>query len=274
MGRGRIRVGVGGWSFAPWRDNFYPRGLTQARELGFASRKLTAIEINATFYRTQTSASFRRWADETPDDFVFAIKAHRLTTHRNRLAEAGPAIEHFVGSGLTELGPKLGPLVWQFAPTKRFEAEDFEGFLAQLPKEEGGCTLRHVLEVRHESFCDEKFVALARSYNCAICLADSAKYPLIADISADFVYVRLQKSSASHETGYSPDAIETWLQRAKCCESGGEPGDLPYLAEERAPKRQGRDSFIFFIAGAKETNPAAACALIERLQHDAEKAST
>jgi uncharacterized protein YecE (DUF72 family) len=260
-----IRVGVGGWSFAPWRDNFYPRGLPRAQELAFASQNLSAIEINATFYRTQSPESFRRWANETPDDFVFAIKAHRLTTHRKRLAEAKPAIEHFLTSGLTELGSKLGPLLWQFAPTKRFEPEDFEEFLAALPTQEAGRQLRHVLEVRHDSFCVAAFVTLAHRYNCAICLADSEKYPLIADITSDFVYARLQRSSAAQRAGYTPRAIETWLKRARCWAAGGQPDDLRCLLKEPAAKREGRDSFIFFIAGAKERNPAAAAALIEQL---------
>jgi len=261
----RIRVGIGGWNFAPWRDNFYPRGLARAQELAFASRNVTAIEINATFYRTQTPDSYRRWAGEAPEDFVFAVKAHRLTTHRKRLAESGPSIDHFLASGVLELGPKLGPLLWQFAPTKKFEREDFEAFLAALPREAGGRKLRHVLEVRHESFCRQDFVALAQRHACAICLADSDKYPMIADLSADFVYVRLQRSAAAFETGYSPADIEAWAERARLWSKGLAPEDLPYVATDGAKKSEGRDSFIFFIAGAKEHNPAAARALIECL---------
>ena len=265
---GRIRIGVGGWSFAPWRDNFYPQGLAHAQELAFASRKVSAIEINATFYRTQSQASFRRWADETPDDFVFSIKAHRLTTHRKRLAESGPSIEHFLSSGVIELGRKLGPILWQFAPTKKYEPEDFEAFLAGLPQQASGYELRNVLEVRHESFCNAGFVALARRYACAICLADSDKYPLIADVTANFIYARLQKSAAAFETGYAPTEIETWAERAKLWAKGGEPQDLPHFSGEAAQGLEGRDCFIFFIAGAKQRNPAAACALIERLEQN------
>ncbi len=265
MNTGRIGVGVGGWSFAPWRDNFYPRGLPQAQELGFASRQLSAIEINATFYRTQTPESFRRWADETPDDFAFAVKAHRLTTHRKVLADNGPAIDHFLSSGLLELGEKLGPIVWQFAPTKRFEPDDFEAFLRILPKASGGRRLRHVLEVRHESFCVADFIALARRHECAICLAESDIYPAIADITADFVYVRLQKSSADLDAGYARGEIDQWRDRALCWAEGEQPADLPYVSGTPAPKRPARDVFVFFIAGAKEKNPAAARALIERL---------
>lgn len=260
----RIRVGIGGWNFAPWRDNFYPRGLPQAQELHYASRHVTAIEINATFYRTQTAQSFRRWAAETPDDFVFAVKAHRLSTHRKLLADSGPAIEHFLSSGLLELGPKLGPVLWQFAATKKFEPEDFEAFLAALA--EKGPQLRHVVEVRHASFCDPAFVALARRYNTAICIADSDKYPQIADISADFIYARLQRSKASHEAGYAGSEIESWSERAQLWAKGGDPKDLQHFATPGAKKLKDRDSFVFFISGAKERNPAAACALLERLE--------
>lgn len=266
---GRIRVGVGGWSFAPWRESFYPQGLPQRRELEFASRKLTAIEINATFYRTQTPESFRRWALETPDDFVFSVKAHRLTTHRKLLAESKPAIDHFLSSGLTELGKKLGPIVWQFAPTKKFEADDFGAFLELLPRQADGLRLRHVLEVRHGSFRVEPFVSLARRYECAMCLAQSDTYPLIADLSADFVYARLQKSSAACATGYASDEIDAWADRARQWARGGQPEDLPYVSAMPAKKAGARDVFLYFISGAKEKNPAAARALIERLEHDA-----
>ena len=265
MNIGRIRVGVGGWSFAPWRYNFYPRGLPQAQELGFASRRLSAIEINATFYRTQTPESFRRWAEESPEDFAFAVKAHRLTTHRKALAGNGPAIDHFLSSGLLELGEKLGPIVWQFAPTKRFEPDDFEAFLRLLPKTSGGRKLRHVLEVRHDSFCVEDFIALARRHECAICFAESDVYPAIADVTADFIYARLQKSAADLDAGYAPDAIDQWRDRARNWARGEQPVGLPYVSAAPAKARRARDVFIFFIAGAKEKNPAAARALIERL---------
>jgi uncharacterized protein YecE (DUF72 family) len=265
MKTGRIRVGVGGWSFAPWRDNFYPRGMPQTQELGFASRRLSAIEINATFYRAQTPESFRRWAEESPEDFAFAVKAHRLTTHRKALAENGPAIEHFLSSGLLELGEKLGPIVWQFAPTKRFEPDDFQAFLRLLPKTSGGRKLRHVLEVRHESFCVEDFTALARRHECAICFAESDVYPAIADVTADFIYARLQKSAADVDAGYAPEAIDRWRDRVLAWARGEQPANLPYVSATRAKARPARDVFVFFIAGAKEKNPAAARALMDRL---------
>ncbi|WP_348626707.1 DUF72 domain-containing protein [Methylocella silvestris] len=263
---GRIRVGVGGWSFAPWRNRFYPKGLPHAQELSFASRKLTAIEVNATFYRTQSPQSFRRWADETPDDFVFSLKAHRLATHRKSLAECAPAIEHFVCSGIAELGGKLGPIVWQFAAFKQFDADDFERFCEALPKALEGRPLRHVLEVRHDSFRVAEFVALARRYACAICLADSSDYPLIPDLTADFVYARLQQSAPDCTTGYDDMALRLWAKRAALWSQGKQPTDLAGLISDAAPEqRAGRDVFVYFIAGAKENNPAAAAALIERL---------
>ncbi|ACK50631.1 protein of unknown function DUF72 [Methylocella silvestris BL2] len=262
---GRIKVGVGGWSFPPWRDNFYPKGLPQAQELSFASRKLTAIEVNATFYRTQTPQSFRRWAEETPEDFVFSLKAHRLATHRKSLAECAPAIEHFLGSGLAELGDKLGPIVWQFAPFKQFDADDFERFCDALPKALDGRPLRHVLEVRHESFRVAAFVALARRYACAICLADSSDYPLIPDLTAGFVYARLQQSAPDCATGYDDSALRLWADRASLWLRGKQPADLAGVSDAAPEKRAARDVFIYFIAGAKEKNPAAALALIERL---------
>jgi uncharacterized protein YecE (DUF72 family) len=260
----RIRIGIGGWDFPGWRKSFYPAGLPHAEELAFASRHVSTIEINSTFYRTQRPESFRHWAEQTPDDFVFSVKAHRLTTHRKVLAEAGPAISHFLDSGVLELGLKLGPLLWQFAPTKKFEPDDFEAFLASLPDEYGGRVLRHVVEVRHASFCQPAFVELARQYNTAICLVESDKYPLIADVTADFVYARLQKSAASQETGYSAQKLDEWAVRARLWASAAMPQDLHYLAKSFEKHPDGRDIFLYFISGAKERNPAAACALLER----------
>lgn len=259
-----IYAGIGGWTFAPWRGPFYPKGLQQARELEHASRQVTAIEINGTFYRTQTPASFRKWAEETPDGFVFAVKGHRFVTNRKVLAEAGASVETFLGSGVTELGPKLGPINWQLAPTKRFDPADIEAFLALLPREKGGIRLRHALEVRHESFVTPDFVALARKYGVAIVFADSDDYPGIADPTADFVYARLQRCRESEPAGYTPQELDAWAKRARAWAAGGAPDDLPTLASgPKAAVR--RDVFAFFIAGDKVRAPAAAKALIERL---------
>src|SRR5689334_7850073 len=187
----RIRVGIGGWTFEPWRGVFYPEGLAQKRELEYASRQLTAIEINGTFYGSQKPATFAKWHDETPDDFVFGLKAPRFATHRRVLAEARDSIDRFVASGVLELKNKLGPINWQFPPTKQFDADDFGRFLELLPGEVDGQTLRHAVEVRHESFCDEAFVALARKHGVAIVVAGDSKYPQIADPTASFVYARI-----------------------------------------------------------------------------------
>ncbi|HUB85824.1 MAG TPA: DUF72 domain-containing protein, partial [Rhizomicrobium sp.] len=194
---GDIRVGIGGWTFEPWRGGvFFPQKHPKTRELEYASRQVTTIEINGTYYSTQKPTTFRKWHDETPDDFVFAVKANRFTTNRRVLAEAKASIDIFINSGLAELKAKLGPILWQFAPTKKFDAADFEAFLALLPKSVGGVTLRHALEVRHESFTVPDFVMLARKYGAAIVYAHHETYPEIADVTADFVYARLQQSAA------------------------------------------------------------------------------
>src|SRR5438067_8143609 len=185
-----IKVGIGGWTFEPWRGVFYPKGLPQARELDFASRQVTAIEVNGTFYRTQKPEDFRRWAAETPDDFVFSLKAPRYAVNRRVLAEAEPSIARFIESGIVELKDKLGPILWQFAPTKAFDEKDFSAFLALLPRQFDGRQLRHVVEVRHKSFLVPEFVALARKAAVAIVLADHDTYPLLPDITGDFVYGR------------------------------------------------------------------------------------
>jgi uncharacterized protein YecE (DUF72 family) len=259
-----IHVGIGGWTYEPWRGVFYPKGLAQARELEFASRAVTSIEINGTYYSTQKPESFRKWAKETPDNFVFSVKAVRFATNRRVLAEAGPSINKFVSSGITELGKKLGPILWQFMPTKKFEAEDFGAFLAALPKTQDGIKLRHAVEVRHESFVTKEFVTLARKHNVAVVLADSAKYPMIADVTADFVYVRLQQAQEKIVTGYSPEIIKKWGERAKAWQAGGGVKDLPSLTE--APKARKRDVFVYMINGAKERAPAAAMALLKDLK--------
>jgi uncharacterized protein YecE (DUF72 family) len=259
-----IRVGIGGWVFEPWRGVFYPKGLPQARELDYASRKLTSIEINGTFYRTQKPDSFRKWAGETPDDFVFALKGPQFATNRRVLAEAGSSIERFFASGVTELKSKLGPILWQMAPTKKFDAEDFGAFLALLPQQVDGQAIRHVVEVRHESFLVPEFIALLRKFSVAVVLVESEKHPLIADVTSDFVYVRLQKTAEKVTTGYTPAALDAWAKRAQAWEKGGAPADLKTVDGNSPPKKQ-RDVFIYMISGAKLRAPAAAIALIERL---------
>jgi uncharacterized protein YecE (DUF72 family) len=261
---GDIRVGIGGWTYEPWRGTFYPKGLPHARELSHAAERVTAIELNGTYYRLQSPDSFRKWAAAVPDDFIFTVKASRYCTNRRVLAEAGDAIDKFLGQGLSELGDKLGPILWQFMPTKQFDREDFGAFLALLPARNGEQRLRHAVEVRHESFRDPAFVDLARDANVAIVFADSPDYPTIADITADFIYARLQDAAEKEPTGYAPDAIDRWAAIASDWAAGGAPGDLPYVAQT-ATRAMPRDLFLFMINGAKVRAPAAAEALIERL---------
>jgi uncharacterized protein YecE (DUF72 family) len=259
-----IRVGIGGWTFAPWRGLFYPAGLKHAGELGYASRHVTAIEINGTFYRTQSAASFRKWAEETPEGFVFSVKGHRAVVNARKLGETGEAIDWFFKSGVLELGDRLGPLLWQLAPFKKFDREDLGAFLARLPRKAGDRTLRHVLEVRHESFVVPDFVALLRDEGVAIAYADSDDYPAISDVTADFVYARLQKAEEGVASGYAPQALDQWAKRAEAWASGTSPAELP-LVDKPIKSKSKRDVFIFMINGFKPHAPAAAMALIERL---------
>ena len=260
-----IRVGIGGWTYEPWRGVFYPDKLPQARELDYASRHVTAIEINGTFYRTQAPATFRKWHDEVPDDFVFTLKAPRYATNRRVLAEAGESISRFVESGIDQLGRKLGPILWQFAPTKPYDPEDFEAFLALLPADASGVPLRHAIEVRHESFRDPGFIALLRKTGAGLVYAHSADYPEIADVTADFVYARLQQAEEKVATGYPAKALDRWAERAREWAAGSEPEDLPRAGAKPAAKKR-RDVFVFMINGAKVRAPGAAMALLERLR--------
>lgn len=260
----RIRVGIGGWNYEPWRDNFYPPGWPHEHELGYASSALGAIEINSTYHGTQKPASFAKWRDQAPDDFVFSVKASRFATNRRVLAEAGESIGRFVGSGIAELGPKLGPIVWQFATTKRFEPDDFAAFLALLPASVQGLPLRHVLDVRHASFVCAEYLALARRHRAATVFTDSDEYPSFADLTGDFVYARLMRTVPEEPTGYATPALAGWAERARTWASGGEPADLPRV-EAPGTKAGAREVYAFFISGAKERAPAAALALIERL---------
>lgn len=262
--RGVIRIGVGGWTYEPWRGLFFPPGLPHKRELEFASRQLTSIEVNGTFYRSQTPATFAKWRDETPDGFVFALKAPRFATNRRVLAEAGPSVDRFVASGITELGDKLGPINWQFAPTKAFDAEDMEAFLGLLPKQVEGRSLRHAVEVRHDSFRDPAFVDLARRHGVAIVLAGDADYVQIADATADFVYARIMGTQDAVPLGYSNEALDLWAARAKDLAGGRIPEGLATAGPKQATSKP-RDVYLYVISGDKHRNPAAAMALIERL---------
>ncbi len=262
----RVRSGIGGWTYEPWRDNFYPKGLAHSKELGYASQQLTAIEVNGTYYSTFKPPTFAKWRDETPDDFVFSLKANRFATNRKVLADAGPSIERFIDSGVAELGAKLGPIVWQFMPTKLFDPDDFEAFLQLLPADAGGVKLRHALDVRHPSFMTPEYLALARKYQCATVFTDSDDYPSFADVTGPFVYARLMRTESKHATGYPPKAIKRWAKVAQVWAQGGEPDDVPLLETGPKKKAKARDVFMFFISGAKERAPAAAMALIAQLK--------
>ena len=262
---GRVRSGVGGWTYEPWRTTFYPEGLAKTRELEYASRQLSAIEINATYYGTQKRESFAKWHATVPDDFVFAVKASRYATNRKVLGEAGESIERFVGSGIAELGAKLGPLVWQFATSKQFDPADFAAFLALLPARVEGVALRHVVEVRHPSFMVPGFTELLRKAGVAAVFADSSDFPSFADVTTDFVYARLMRTQSDCETGYPPSEIAAWATRGRRWAAGGLPDDLPCIEPAAAGVAIPRDVFLFYISGAKERAPAAAMATLAQL---------
>ena len=261
----RIFVGIGGWSFEPWRQTFYPADLPARRELEYASRRLSAIEINSTYYSSQAPATFAKWRDATPEGFVFPLKASRFATNRRVLAEAGESVQRFVEGGITELGPKLGPIVWQFAPTKRFDAADFGAFLALLPRAHAGVALRHALDVRHPSFACAEYLALARAHGMATVFTESDDYPPIADLTADFVYARIMRTQSALVQGCTPEQLDGIAASARAWSDGGAPSGLPRVDAAPAPAVP-RDTFVFFISGAKERAPAAAQAVIERLR--------
>ncbi len=262
--RGTIRAGMGGWTFEPWRGTFYPDKLPHAKELTYASERVPTIEVNGTFYRTQTPATFAKWANETPRGFVFSLKGPRYAVNRRVLAEAGDSIKRFIDSGPLELGDKLGPMLWQFAPTKKFDQADFAAFLELLPSKVGTKTLRHVVEVRHDSFCTPDFISLARQHKTPIVFAEHATYPAIADVTGDFIYARLQKGKDDVKTGYPLKALDKWAQRLKTWTEGGAPGDLPLIDDKHTPPKKPRDAFVYFIHEGKVRAPHAAMALMQR----------
>lgn len=260
-----IRTGIGGWTYPEWRDNFYPKGLVQKRELEYASRRLTAIEINGTFYGAQKPATYAKWGSETPPDFVFSLKAPRHIVGARALAGTAKQIAGFIEGGIAELGDHLGPLLWQFAPQRRFDADDVEAFLDLLPDAVDGLPLRHAVEVRHPAFQSAAWLRLARARGVATVFTDSAEYPSFADITGDFVYARLMASRASSTTGYPGLQLDAWARRALDWSQGEAPSDLPYAGARDAAPVTPRDTFVFFISAAKERNPAAAMALQQRL---------
>lgn len=261
---GAIRVGVGGWTYEPWRGTFYPDKLPQKRELEYASRQLTSMEINGTFYGLQKPETFAKWRDETPDGFVFSLKAPRFTTNRKLLGSAGDSIAKFVASGILELKQKLGPINWQLAPTKQFDPKDFESFLKLLPKKSGSRVLRHVVEVRHQSFRCAEFVALLREHGVAVVTAGDSIYPQIADVTAPFVYARIMGTKESEKLGYSKTSLDVWAARARSWASGEAAKGMDCIVKPNSDGKA-RDVYLYVISGDKVRNPAAAMSLIQRL---------
>lgn len=259
-----IRVGIGGWTYAPWRDDFYPKGLVQRRELEYASRRVSCIEVNGTYHRAQKPATYAKWREETPAGFVFSAKAPKRIMHARGVARTRPQMEDFIGD-IAELGDKLGPLVWQFDAGTPRQRDDLEAFCELLPRHAGGRRLRHVLDVRDARFIDPDFIALMRSHGFATVYTDSSEHPSFVDITADFVYARLMRSRADIPTGYPASELSAWAARARRWAAGSEPDDLPRIAQP-APRAAPREVFLLFINAAKERNPAAAMGLIRLLQ--------
>ena len=263
---GQIYIGIGAWTFEPWRGVFYPQGLPQSKELEYASRQLTSIEINGTYYGSQSPETFRKWRDSTPEGFVFSVKGSRFCTNRKVLADGRESIERFLATGVLELEDRLGPLLWQFAPTKRFDKDDFAGFLDILPEKAGGRALRHVVEARHDSFRSPEFLALLRERGVGLVYAEHFTYPEMADVTADFVYARLQKGSDDIVTAYPEDQLDAWAGRLKTWAKGGQPADLPRADAGHTPAKTPRAVFAYVIHEGKVRAPAAVKALIEKVK--------
>jgi uncharacterized protein YecE (DUF72 family) len=262
---GTIRAGIGGWSFEPWRTTFYPPDVAKTRELDYASRHVTAIEINSTFYRMMSAEVFAKWRTQTPDDFVFSVKAPRSIVQRKDLREGADSIDYFIKNSAAGLEAKLGAILWQLSPYKRFLRDEIDAFCRLLPQAYAGRRVRHAFEVRHKSFMCDDFLALAREHGIATVFVDSAPYPSISDITSSFIYARLRCAQADIPTGYSSADIEAWATRARLWSTGDYPQDLPRISSQ-PPESEPRDVFIFFINGAKERAPAAAMGLIEALE--------
>lgn len=261
-----IRVGIGGWNYPPWRGSFYPPGLPQAQELAYASRNVTSIEVNATFYGPQKPASFRKWREQSPDGFVFSLKGPRFATHRRDLADSGESVRRFLDTGVLELGEKLGPILWQFPPTRRFTAAAMRPFLDSLPPAHGGARLRHAVEVTHPSFADPDWMGLLREAGIAHAIMDSDKHTLLADLTAPFTYARLQRNTLDEPEGYDSSALDAWAARLRAWAAGDQISDLPQVGPPSSGGGAERQCFVYFIGGDKVRAPAAAKALIRRLE--------
>lgn len=247
MAEPSVRIGIGGWTFPPWRSSFYPHKLAQSRELEFAASRFRTLEINATFYGRQSPKSWERWAATIPDDFQFAIKGSRFCVTRTKLAEAGEGIGNFFDQGMAALGDKLGPILWMFAARRQFDRHDIAAFIDLLPEKLGGLPLRHAIEPHHDSFRDQRFIDLCKARNIAVVFGDADEVPCIDEATADFAYARLKRMREDVPTGYDGAALDGFARRV------------------RNWSESGRDSYIFMINGAKVRAPAAALSLSERL---------
>lgn len=288
--RGAVHIGISGWRYAPWRGTFYPRGLTQDQELAYASRQLDTLEINGSFYSLQSPASYRQWREQTGPGFMFAVKGGRFITHIKRLRDVATPLANFFASGLLALQHKLGPVLWQLPPSLKFDAALLEEFLALLPRTTAQAAalgrrhdqrlkhraytrvdrerrVRHTLEVRHESFVDPAFVKLLRRYNVALCVADNARdWPVLEDVTADFVYCRLHGHTRMYASGYSAAALDRWADRVRAWRAGQQPDDGRLAAPGTAPRpRRSREVFVYFDNDAKIRAPYDALNLAARL---------
>ena len=264
---GRIRCGIGGWTFEPWRGVFYPKGLRQADELAYASGHLTALEINGTYYSSFKPETWAKWRESTPQGFKFAVKASRFCVNRKKLTDAAASMDIFLNQGLTELGDRLGPILWQFMAPKTFDYDDFAGFFDLLPDTLDGLPLRHVIEVRNATFADPKFIGLCRDRNLAICNSENENYPLIPDVTADFVYLRLISALDDVPTGYEARDLDLWADRFRAYAAGGVPGDMTPV-DRTGPPETPRDVYAFVIHEGKVRAPAAAMEFIRRVDPD------
>jgi uncharacterized protein YecE (DUF72 family) len=287
--RGRIRIGISGWRYPGWRGSFYPPGLRQADDLFYASRHFDTIEINGTHYSLQRPEFFRRWRDETPEGFVFAVKGSRFITHMKQLRDIEAPLANFFAQGVLRLGDKLGPLLWQFSPRFRFDREKLERFLARLPQDgaaaaalasghdhrlagrswigsETARSLRHAIEIRHPSFLDPEFVAVLRLHNIALVFADAVSWPYAEDVTADFLYLRMHGSRELYASGYSEEELDYWAERVLVWSAGGEPEDAKLIDPGARPRRQPRDVYVYFDNDAKIRAPFDAQTLRRKLR--------
>jgi uncharacterized protein YecE (DUF72 family) len=289
MGRqGDIRIGISGWRYAPWRGVFYPKGLAQRRELAFCGSSFRAVEINGTFYSLQRPEFFEAWAADVPEDFAFALKGSRFITHNKKLKDVEIPLANFFAQGLLNLGHKLGPFLWQFSPAFRFDAERMERFFRLLPRDtdeaarlagqhdyrldgraalvpKAHLKLRHSVEIRHESFVDPRFVDLLRAHDVALVCADTVAWPLLMDVTSDFVYCRLHGSEQLYVSGYSDAALDVWADRVVAW-SEGRPAPQAILAGSPAPPKGPADIYVFFDNDAKVRAPFDALNLVRRVE--------